>query len=257
MGNRRHDLTGRYIGERWAWGLKNKSLLLVDAIKGGGGNPMENFDLIEPVLEVNGIRLDARQRLCIDRYAELLLRWNRGINLVGDPERLYSRHFLDCLMLFAAPWPAGARDVLDVGSGAGLPGIVVAVMRPEVRVVSLEITGKKVTFQQVAASALELGNFLPRRQDVHRLTGSAEGRGAYDIVIARAFAGLGELMELAALLLRPGGGLWAMKGRGLAEEQAALPEALRSQFEPSPTEFRYDAPQLGTGGVTAIYRKLS
>lgn len=226
-------------------------------VKGASKASADNLELIEPVLRAKGIRLNARQRLRIDRYAELLLHWNRGINLVGDAERLYSRHLLDCLLLLAAPWPAQARRVLDVGSGAGLPGLVLAAMRADLRVDSLETVAKKVTFQQVAATALDLDNFAPMRRDVYRLAEAPEGRGAYDVVIARAFAGLRELLELAAILLRPGGQLWAMKGRKLAEEQARLPPGLCARFETPPTEFRYEAPQLGTGGVTAIYTKIA
>lgn len=226
-------------------------------MKGSSSDCVENLELIEPVLNAKGVRLSARQRLRIDRYAELLLHWNRSINLVGDAERLYSRHLLDCLLLLAAPWPAEARRVLDVGSGAGLPGLVLAAMRSDLRVDSLETIAKKVTFQQVAAAALDLDNFVPMRRDVYLLAEAPEGRGAYDVIIARAFAGLSELLELSATLLRPGGQLWAMKGHRLAEEQAELPCGLRSRFETPPVEFRYEAPQLGTGGVTAIYTKLA
>lgn len=226
-------------------------------MKGDTSVSVENLELIEPVLQAKGICLSDRQRLRIDRYAELLLHWNRGINLVGDAERLYSRHLLDCLLLLAAPWPAEARRVLDAGSGAGLPGLLLAAMRADLRVDSLETIAKKVTFQQVAAAALDLDNFAPLCRDVYRLAEAPEGRGAYDVVIARAFAGLGDLLELAAALLRPGGQLWAMKGRKLAVEQAELPPGLRSRFETPPAEFRYEAPQLGTGGVTAIYTKIA
>ena len=222
-----------------------------DGSEGGA----ENFDLIEPVLNAGGIRLSDFQRRRIDRYVELLLHWNRSINLVGDAHRIYSRHLLDCLMLCSLPWPEDGVDVLDIGSGAGLPGIVVAVMRSGARVISLDSVARKITFQQVAAAALELDNFVPRRGDVHQLAGSAEGRGASDIILARAFAELDVLMGLAARLLRPGGQLWAMKGRRLAEEQAALSDALRSQFEPSAREFPYDVPELGVGSVTVVYSK--
>ena len=216
----------------------------------------ESFALIEPVLARQGVHLDARQRDGVVRFAELIVHWNRGINLVGNVERLYSRHLLDCLMLATLPWPAGAVEIADVGAGAGLPGIVVALLHPECRVHGLETVAKKVTFQQVAASALELDNYLPRREDAHALARSPDGRGRYDVVLARAFAGLESLLDLSAQLLRPGGELWAMKGRKLEAEQAALPPRALARFEPEHGEFRYDVPELGTGGVTAVYRRL-
>ncbi len=158
----------------------------------------ESFALIEPVLARQGVHLDARRRDGVVRFAELIAHWNRGINLVGNVERLYSRHLLDCLMLATLPWPVGAVEIVDVGAGAGLPGIVVALLHPECRVHGLETVAKKVTFQQVAASALELDNYLPRRQDAHRHARSPDGRGRYDVVLARAFAGLESLLDVIA-----------------------------------------------------------
>ena len=222
---------------------------------GRGKEAGEYFALIEPVLARHGIVLDSGQSSRLQRYAELLHHWNRRINLIGDGERIYSRHLLDCLMLCAAPWPESALEILDVGSGAGLPGMVVAIMQPQRRITSIESVGKKVTFQQVAAADLGLQNFVPLRRDVHELARSEDGQGAYDVVLARAFAGLGNLLQLAGELLVEGGELWAMKGRKLDEEKAALPPELRLRFEAEPSEIRYDAPELGVGGVTAIYRK--
>jgi 16S rRNA (guanine527-N7)-methyltransferase len=178
------------------------------------------------------------------------------MNLVGDAERLYSRHLLDCLMLETLPWPPPPLEILDVGSGAGLPGIVAAVMHSDCRVVSVESVAKKVTFQRVAAQALALENFLPRQENIHRLAEASEERGRYDLMLARAFSELKTLLELGAALLRPGGELWAMKGVRLAEEQAALPADVLRPFQAEPVLHPYAFPEPGGSGVVAVYRKL-
>ncbi len=227
--------------------------------------PTETFSLIEPALAEAGIRIDAERRERLERFAGLVLHWNRAMNLIGDPERFYSRHLLDCLMLETLPGLQGARRVLDIGSGAGLPGIVLALMHPEWRVVLAETVQKKVTFLRVAAQALGLdgglgvGNLLPRRENVHEMAAGEDG-GAYDVVVARAFAEMKVLLPLAAGLLRPGGQLWAMKGARLAEEQAALSAGELAPFEPEPGLYPYDfagSGIAGVGGVIAVYRKLA
>lgn len=215
----------------------------------------ETYSLIQPLLERRGIRPSAAQQSHIERYAELVRHWNRGVNLVGDVERLYSRHILDCLMLETLPWPGGPQEILDAGSGAALPGMLMAIMHPRCHVVSLDTVAKKVTFQQMAAGALKLDNFEPRRQNVHRLAAEPEGRGAFGLVLVRALADLDTLLGLAADLLRPGGELWAMKGRKLAAEQAALRPETLERFEPGCATYPYEFSEVNTGGVIAVYRK--
>ncbi|MBI4083793.1 MAG: 16S rRNA (guanine(527)-N(7))-methyltransferase RsmG [Candidatus Lambdaproteobacteria bacterium] len=214
-----------------------------------------DFVRIEPALAQAGIVLDDDARTRLLRLVELLARWNRRINLTGhrSREELIVRHVLDCLMLETLPWPAGSPEAVDLGSGAGLPGLIVALRHPGSRVVSLETVAKKATFQQVAAAELGLANFVPLRVDAHRFARSLEGRGRFDLVFARAFAALAVLLELAALLLRPGGRLRAMKGPALAAEQAAVPAALRAAFEPEPRLYPYRFDALNLGGVIVEY----
>jgi 16S rRNA (guanine527-N7)-methyltransferase len=169
---------------------------------------------------------------------------------------------LDGLMLGTLPWPAGAREVIDIGSGAGLPGIVLAVLHPECRVVSVERVAKKITFQQVARERLGLDNFLPLRADVRALAGAkpppdvagAALPRAFDLAVARAFARLDELLALARVLLVPGGTLWAMKGRRLELEQAQVSQQLRDAFMPEAPVLSYDFPEFGVGGRVVTYR---
>ena len=225
--------------------------------------PAEPLRLICTHLREHGLTLDEAQLARVTQYAELLAHWNRRINLVGDGDlsSIYTRHMLDGLMLGTLPWPPRVRDVIDIGSGAGLPGILLAVLHPECRVVSVERVAKKISFQQVARERLGLDNFIPLRADVRDL---AAGRlpqvpgvalpHAYDLAVARAFARMEQLLALAAALLVPGGTLWAMKGRRLEHEQAEIPPDLRATFAPEAPVLAYDFPEFGLGGRVVAYR---
>ncbi len=217
----------------------------------------ENFQTILDMARRQGLRLDPKpeQVARIDRYVELLERWNRRINLTGDRTRLYSRHILDCLMLEIHPWPMETGAVIDIGSGAGLPGLVVAILHPSFHVDSLDTAAKKISFQQAAAAELGLENFFPRRMDIRRWSQSPEGEGRYDVVLARAFAPLHRLLKLGVGLLRAGGELRLHKGQGLEREQAELAANLPDHYEPHPEVFRYDFPEAGSGGTIVTYRR--
>ncbi|HKI98729.1 MAG TPA: 16S rRNA (guanine(527)-N(7))-methyltransferase RsmG [bacterium] len=213
--------------------------------------------LIAPELEARGIELDALQRERLVRYAALLQHWNRRINLVGtqDSAELWQRHVLDCLMLASVPPNPALRRWLDVGSGAGLPGIVLAILRPDVDVTAAETVAKKATFLQEAARQLDLPNFHCLRQDVHRLAGRPDFV-PFDALVARAFGPLGGLLALGVALLRPAGEVWAMKGRRWAAEAAQILPAVLAAYEPTPGVHPYcleDQPE----GFLLVYRRLT
>jgi 16S rRNA (guanine527-N7)-methyltransferase len=156
-------------------------------------------------------------------YLDLLQRWNQTYNLsaVRDPEQMVPQHLLDCL----AALPSAVRHlqhgggrVLDVGSGAGLPGVVWALLRPGWQVVCVDAVGKKAGFIRQAAAELRIKNLCAEHARVERLRPA----GA-DLVVSRAFASLGDFCLLTRHHLAPGGCWLAMKGRVPADEIAALP----------------------------------
>jgi len=150
-------------------------------------------------------------------YLRLLLRWNRVYNLVGTREAmaLVRRHLLDCLAVQAQ---IDAGPVLDVGTGAGLPGIPLAICRPELGLVLVDSSAKKIRFLTQARITLGLDNVTLRRGRVQDLSGSPR----FARIIARAFAPLPELADAALPLLAPDGRLLAMQGRVEAAALAAL-----------------------------------
>lgn len=169
---------------------------------------------------LTALQLPFDQALCdqlLDYIAELT-RWNRAYNLtaIHDPAAMIDRHLLDSLSIL--PWVRGPR-VLDIGTGAGLPGIPLALARPDWRVDLLDSNGKKTRFlvQQVARLGL-CSTVLQQRVEDHR-----PGQG-YDSVVSRALAPLAQLAQWAEPLLAPDGRLVAMKSAGLERELSELPK---------------------------------
>ncbi|MGQ0654913.1 MAG: 16S rRNA (guanine(527)-N(7))-methyltransferase RsmG [Betaproteobacteria bacterium] len=162
------------------------------------------------------------QRRQLLDYVALLEKWNRTYNLtaVREPLAMVSHHLLDSLAVLPhLPVPGERAAVADVGSGAGLPGIPLAVARPQWRVTLVEASQKKVAFLRQACIALGLGNV-----SVH------EGRveawrpaNLFALVISRAFADLAKFVRACAHLVAPGGVLAAMKGTYPRDELARAP----------------------------------
>ncbi len=146
-------------------------------------------------------------------YARLVLEWGARINLTGarDAESLADDHLADALALLPH-LPAGGFRFVDVGSGAGLPGIVLALLRPDATGVLLEPTRKKHAFLSHAIRTLGLGGRLEARTerlDAHLLAG---GRGAYDVALSRAVWPAAEWLARGAALVKPGGLLVGVEG---------------------------------------------
>ena len=164
----------------------------------------------------------------LERYADLLATAGVERGLIGPREapRLWERHLVNCAVV-AEPGglvPAGA-DVIDVGSGAGLPGLVWALVRPDLRVTLLEPLLRRATFLTEAVVALGLTNVQVER-------GRAEEcRLRAGVVTARAVAPLDRLLRWCLPLVRPGGALLALKGSSVADEIAALPAQQAARIE--------------------------
>jgi 16S rRNA (guanine527-N7)-methyltransferase len=151
-------------------------------------------------------------------YLTLLDKWNRVYNLtaVRDAERMVSHHLLDSL---AAVQYFLGESVLDVGSGGGLPGIPLAIARPELQVTLIDSITKKTAFLLQAKAELDLNN-------LHVITGRVEDfrpESGFGVITSRAFSDLREFVTLTRHLLKPGGRWLAMKGLYPNEEIAALP----------------------------------
>ncbi len=156
-------------------------------------------------------------------YLALLERWNGAYNLtaIRDPREMVAKHLLDSLAMH--PFLGGIESLADLGTGAGFPGIPLALAHPRLRVTLVESSGKKARFLREAVRSLTLAN---ARVAESRIEGLDEA-GAYDAITARALATLSQIVELGGHLLKPGGKLLAMKGVLPEDEIAALPAGWR------------------------------
>ncbi len=157
------------------------------------------------------------------QYLRLLEKWNRVHNLtaIREPGQMVTLHVLDSLSVL--PYLAQARTLVDVGSGAGLPGIPLAIARPDLHVTLLDSSHKKATFLEQARVELGLVNLAVACERVERWQPQAK----FDAVVSRAFADLADFVQGAGHLVAPGGTMLAMKGVHPFEEIAKLPAGFR------------------------------
>jgi 16S rRNA (guanine527-N7)-methyltransferase len=155
------------------------------------------------------------------RYREELLDWNTRINLtaITDPEEVLIKHFLDSLSLLSI-YDSPDTRLLDIGAGAGFPGLPLKIVRPQWRVMLLEATGKKVTFMQHVIETLQLEDVVAVHGRAEELAHRGEYRAAFDVVTARAVASLPALLEYGAPFCRVGGRIILPKKGDLAQELA-------------------------------------
>ena len=169
-------------------------------------------------LEALNIRCDEKQQSLLLEYVGLVDRWNRVYNLtaVREPAEMLSKHLLDALSVL--PWVPEGR-LLDAGAGAGLPGIPLAIVNPELEVTLLDSAGKKVRFLNHVKRTLSLANVHPLQARLE----SAELPEVPDIIISRAFSSLAGFAGAARHLAGRDTRMLAMKGRYPEEEIEALP----------------------------------
>ncbi len=173
-----------------------------------------------------GVLLRPKQLDRLLKYRALLEKWSRvhNITAVRDGPAIIARHLLDSLAIVPAlrrqaECSAGRPlRVLDAGSGAGLPGIVVAIVMTDVEVCCVDAVAKKTAFVRHAVADLALPNIRVEQARVEALDA-----GPFDVVVSRAFASLADFVRLTRRHIRPGGIWLAMKGRRPDEETAALP----------------------------------
>ena len=170
--------------------------------------------------ETLGVALSERQAEQLTAYGALMLKWNKVYNLTAlrDPDSVLTHHLLDSLAVIPPlqrEW-AGQGKLLDVGSGAGLPGVVIAILRPDLDVTCLDAVAKKMAFVQQVAGEL----VLPNLRGLHARVEKLEGR--FDLISSRAFASLPDFFSGSSHLLAERGKWLAMKGKNPADELAGL-----------------------------------
>lgn len=209
-----------------------------------------------------GLDLTPEHTAAFARHAEELLRWNRKINLttITEPQEVALKHFVDCL----APVPMipqGVR-VLDIGSGGGYPGIPLAVVRPDLHVILIDASRKKVSFLKHLIRTLTLTHTQALHTRSESLAADPEYAQAFGVIVCRAFAALDDFMAASRPLLARGGLLIALKGPRAVEKGrwVAKSEGAKSWSDPE-LGFRidlhpYNLPILGDERTLVTMHRL-
>ena len=171
-------------------------------------------------IELTGIQLDQ-----LNHYARLLVEYNQKVNLTAiiDPEGIEDKHFLDSLLFASQPKVAG--KMIDVGCGAGFPGLVTKIYKPELELTLMEPTGKRVEFLKYVCAELGLTGVEFAKERAEEAA-RKQWRETADVVSARAVAALQILAEYCLPLTRVGGVFIAMKGAGAEQELASAKGAI-------------------------------
>ena len=184
-----------------------------------------------------GAVIDGEIAKRLNLYGNLLLEWNEKINLtaITEPEDVLYKHFYDCILFFKSITPEKGARIIDVGTGAGFPGMVLKIVRPDIEVTLLDSLNKRLVFLNEVISELGLGGISTLHMRAEDAGQSALHREKYDIACARAVAALPALMEYCLPLVKRGGSFVAMKGANAEEEMSRSLNAARLLGADKPT----------------------
>ena len=217
-------------------------------------------ELLRAEAERRGVSLSEAQLAQFETYTTELIEWNSRFNLtrITDYDAVQTQHFLDSLAVLAGAgdlFPNGAR-VIDVGTGAGLPGVALKIARPDLRVTLADSVGKKVQFLAHLMERLGLSETRAVHARAEELGRDRAHRAAYDIAVARAVADLAVLAEYLLPLVRVGGTAVAQKGAQAEEETARAARAIRVLGGGPPRLTVYHVPGLDEARSLVLIPKI-
>ena len=196
-----------------------------------------NIEKIAPLCKEFGIVLDETKIKKLNLYGNLLIEWNEKINLtaITEPEDVLIKHFYDCILFFKHnEVPVGA-SLIDVGTGAGFPGLVLKIVREDLKVTLLDSLNKRITFLKDVIEKCELKNIEAIHSRAEDGGKNPLYREKYDIACARAVANMPVLMEYCTPFVKVGGRFIAMKGPSAEEEVALCDNAIKILKTEKPT----------------------
>ena len=215
---------------------------------------MSDFNTVfRDALKEFGVILDdtAVDRFCV--YNDLLIEWNEKMNLTAltEPRDVAVKHFIDSLTLLQYAQILQGAGVIDVGTGAGFPGLALKIARPDIRLTLLDSLQKRLVFLDEVCGQLELDGVCmvhSRAEDGAR----GELRDSFDYAVARAVAPLNVLCEYCLPYVKVGGAFLAMKGKTAEEETAAAENAIQQLGGRSSEQFFFELGEAGQRGIIRI-----
>ncbi len=203
---------------------------------------------------------DSKNRL--EEYLNLLILWNKKINLtaIRDRDAIIIKHLLDSLVPLTINSVTSSNllssaNVLDFGSGAGIPGIILAICIPEMNLISIDKSKKKIAFQNQVVRQLALNNVKSVQTRLQDFIENQENKLAYDVIISRAFDQIKNILHFGDQLLKPKGHFILWKGKKWREEMEDVENFVLKKYK-SLLSHRYQFQEYDHGGVILLMQKL-
>lgn len=181
---------------------------------------MEFFDLLNNACSNEGLSFDEDKYNKFIKYKDMLKEWNEKINLtaITDDEAIIKKHFIDSLKIFRFSKLKESKRIIDIGTGAGFPGIPMKIIMPEIEVVLLDSLNKRVNFLNEVISALNLKGITSVHGRAEDFAREVNYREKFDAVVSRAVANMAVLSELCIPYVKKNGYFIALKGPAVEEE---------------------------------------
>ncbi|WP_291650862.1 16S rRNA (guanine(527)-N(7))-methyltransferase RsmG [Clostridium sp.] len=181
---------------------------------------MEYFQLMKAASLEVGMELSEHQYEQFIKYMRLLQEWNEKINLtaITEDEEVIKKHFIDCIKAFKSDAIKNAEAIIDVGTGAGFPGLPIAIMNPNVQVTLLDSLNKRINFLNKVINDIELKNVITIHSRAEDGARKPELREKFDVATSRAVANMAVLSEFCIPYVKVGGHFVALKGPAIEEE---------------------------------------
>lgn len=175
---------------------------------------MEYFNIMNQACNNVQVPFDEQKYNDFILYKDLVKEWNEKINLtaITEDEEMIKKHFIDCIKIFNFDYLKGAKKIVDVGTGAGFPGIPIKIIYPEKEMLLLDSLNKRINFLNEVVSNLKMTDIAAKHGRAEELAQNQEYREQYDAAVSRAVANLTVLSELCLPFVKKGGYFIAMKG---------------------------------------------
>ncbi|MDA1329564.1 MAG: 16S rRNA (guanine(527)-N(7))-methyltransferase RsmG [Chloroflexi bacterium] len=215
--------------------------------------------LSHSVFDLLGQELNPVQERAFALYASELAIWNEQVSLtaITDPEEVQIKHFLDSLSCWLTMRTKPVQRVIDLGAGAGFPGLPLKILRPEIQLVLVESVGKKAAFLQHIVQVLGLSGVSVLNQRAEIVGQDTEHRETYDWALARALAPMPVLAEYLLPFVRLGGYALAQKGPAAPDEVRKAGDAIQILGGGEPALERVDVPGLRETRYLVILKKIA
>jgi 16S rRNA (guanine527-N7)-methyltransferase len=181
---------------------------------------MEFFDILNTACAKEGLTLDSHKYNQLIKYKDMIKEWNEKINLtaITDDEEMVKKHLIDSIKAFRFSKLKDAKSLIDVGTGAGLPGIPIKIMNPDIEVTLLDSLNKRVNFLNEVINTLGLKNIKAVHGRAEDFAVQKNYRENFDVVVSRAVANMAVLSELCIPYVKLNGYFVALKGPAVEEE---------------------------------------